>query len=126
MKKCAHCGSENSDEAVTCCQCGKADFVATVSRVEEEKPWAKVAVLGNEAEAERLDIELNNRNIPHVMRSYYDSALDGLYQFAHGWGQVEAPGQHCDAILSILKDIRQPPAESEANSSSDPDRTGAS
>jgi len=126
MKKCAYCGLENDDMATRCSGCGTADFVVNVTKAEGEAAWEKVAVVENEIEAERLAVELGNRSIPHVMHSYHDSAWDGLYQFAHGWGQVEASGQHSDAILSILKDIRQPPAESGANPLSDPDRTGTS
>ena len=104
MKKCAYCGLENDDKATRCSGCGTADFVVTVTKAEGETAWEKVAVVENEIEAERLAVELGNRSIPHVMHSYHDSALDGLYQFTHGWGQVEASGQHSDAILSILKD----------------------
>ena len=56
-------------------------------------------------------MELNNQKIPHVLRSYHDSALDGIYQFSHGWGEVEAPTELKEEVLSILKDIREAEAE---------------
>ena len=76
-------------------------------------PWDRIAVLRNEAEAERLDLELNNLKIPHLMISYADSALDGLFQSTHGWGQTEAPHEHREAVLTILHDIRQAAAAPE-------------
>src|ERR1043166_2508810 len=127
MKKCSYCGKENSDEATMCAECGSA-LTPNPSPVGREggtealtpdpspirwergtrpdEPWEKIAQVDNEAEAERLDVELSNQKITHVMRSYHDSALDGLYQFSQGWGEVEGPNERREEILSILKDIR--------------------
>lgn len=106
MKKCAYCGRENSDDAVCCVECGTTGFVAAALGADASASWVKVAVLEHEVEAERLGLELTNRNIPYVMRSYYDSALNGLYQSVQGWGAVLAPAEQKDAILAILNDIR--------------------
>src|SRR5437667_6719356 len=111
MKKCGYCGRENSEQAIKCAECGSTEFAALTPKPsptgwERETAWEKIALVENEAEAERLDVELNNQKIPHVMRSYHDSALDGIYQFAQGWGEVEAPNERKEEILSILKDIR--------------------
>ena len=116
MKKSAYCGQDNNDEAASCRDCGGAQFLvdsgepATVGRLE------KVAILQSEVEAERLDAELKARNIPHLMRSYYDSALDGLYQFSRGWGHVEAPAEHHEQILAILEVIREQSLRQESGS----------
>ena len=80
--------------------------------------WKKIAVLNSEVEAERLYVELDNLSIPHVMISYSDSAMDGLYQVSKGWGHVEADPGHESTILSLLQDVRQgrladPPTEGE-------------
>ena len=106
MKKCTHCGCENDEGAARCTQCG-AEFVASSPASEVLEPWDRITVLAHAVEADRLDVELNNRHIPHVMVSYGDSALDGLFQVSHGWGHVEAPVEHKPAVLSILDDIRQ-------------------
>lgn len=46
------------------------------------------------------------------MRSYHDSAFDGLFQ-AHGrWGHVEAPLEFKDEIISVVNALcNQPAAE---------------
>jgi len=67
----------------------------------------KIAVLDNEVQAELVDSVLSERGIPHLMRSYYDSALDGLYQGGAGWGQVEAPQSFRDEILAGIEEIRR-------------------
>jgi len=61
----------------------------------------KILVLENEIEANLLDGLLKEREIPHVIRSYHDSAYDGLWQYHSGWGQVDAPEEYKDEILMI-------------------------
>jgi hypothetical protein len=67
----------------------------------------KIAVLENEIEGRMLDAMLTERGIPHVMRSYYDDAYDGLFQTTKGWGHVLAPPAHRDEIVEILEELRQ-------------------
>ena len=112
MQKCVSCGLENSDDAMQCRQCGRTEWVDTASKREALSPWENIAVLEYEVEAEHLGVELRNRSIPHLLRSYHDSALDGLFQLSRGWGRVEAPREHKDAILTILKDLRETRADS--------------
>jgi hypothetical protein len=106
MKKCLYCGRENADGEISCGECGSELNTATPA-TEASVPWHKVAVLENEVEADLLDVELKSHGIPHVMVSYRDAALDGLFQTLRGWGHVEAPGGAKDQILSILKAISQ-------------------
>jgi len=110
MKTCPHCGEANADSATQCSKCA-GDLAVAASADESFISWEQVAVLDNEAEAERLVLELENRQVPHVMVSYRDSALDGLFQFSHGWGHVEAPPEHKETVLSILHDIRKAASE---------------
>jgi hypothetical protein len=110
MKKCPYCGRENADGANSCSECDtELDTGEPEPVTEEPVPWQKVAVLENEVEADLLDIELKSQGIPHVMVSYRDTALDGLFQTLRGWGHIEAPGEAKDQILSILKEISQRP-----------------
>ena len=74
-----------------------------------------IAVLDNEVEAQLLDAELTERGIPHLLRSYYDSAYNGIFQFSQGWGHVEAPSKYKDEILQILNSMRQDSLDSESD-----------
>lgn len=65
----------------------------------------KILTLGNEIEAKLLSDILSERNIPHVIRSYYDSAYDGLFQAQSGWGHIEAPEEFRNQILIIYQDM---------------------
>ena len=76
----------------------------------------QIAALNDEIEAQRLDAELVERGIPHIMRSNHDTAYDGLFQSIQGWGHVEAASGFGDEILGILHSIRQE-AEDSQNSS---------
>ena len=66
----------------------------------------KVATLENEIEAEFLVSILKERNIPHVIGSYRDTAYDGIFQVQRGWGFVMAPSSFNEEILEILRDIQ--------------------
>jgi hypothetical protein len=69
--------------------------------------FEKVAVLDNEIEAQLVDGLLSDRDIPHVMRSYHDSAYDGLFQGAGGWGHIEAPLSFHEQVMRVIEEIRR-------------------
>jgi hypothetical protein len=78
--------------------------------------YRKVATLENEIEAQLLVSILKERDIPHMMRSYHDTAYDGLYQTQKGWGIVSAPETFEAEILEILEDMRK---EADASTNED-------
>jgi hypothetical protein len=67
----------------------------------------KILVLNNEIEASLLDGLLKEREIPHMIRSYHDSAYDGLWQYHTGWGQVDAPEEYREEILMIYNEMSE-------------------
>ena len=69
--------------------------------------YVKAAILENEDEARLIESILSERGIPHRMRSYYDTAFDGLYQTQKGWGFVSAPESFKEEIIEIISDIRK-------------------
>ena len=69
--------------------------------------YKKVMTLDNEIEAALLESILKERDIPHLMRSYHDTAYDGLYQTQKGWGVVNAPESYREEIEEILSDLRE-------------------
>jgi hypothetical protein len=79
----------------------------------------KIAVLDSEVQAELVDSVLSERGIPHLMRSYHDSAYDGLFQGQGGWGHVEAPASCRDEILAAIEDIRRQASSGGAASEKD-------
>jgi hypothetical protein len=69
----------------------------------------KVLVLKNEVEAHLMEQALTDHNIPHLIRSYHDSAYDGLFQAQKGWGHIDAPAEFKDEINAIYREMTSPP-----------------
>ncbi len=67
----------------------------------------KILVLNNEIEAALIDGLLNEKNIPHLIRSYHDSAMDGLWQMQSGWGHLAAPEEFREEILKIYREMSE-------------------
>ena len=74
--------------------------------------YKKAATLDNQFEAQVLESVLREREIPHRMRSYHDTAFDGLFQTQKGWGFVSAPDEYLAVIKEIIYDLRQGDASS--------------
>jgi hypothetical protein len=113
MKTCTNCGRENEDKATTCQECGTGFGLHSTATIESPKEseiterFEKIAGLDNEVQAELMDAVLTERKVPHIMQSYHDSALDGLFQAGKGWGAILAPESSRQEILTALEDIRQ-------------------
>jgi len=72
----------------------------------DDQEFVNIATLDNIIEAQLIDSILNEHDIPHRIRSFYDTAYDGLFQFQMGWGTLWAPVSSKTEILEILHDIR--------------------
>jgi hypothetical protein len=65
----------------------------------------KILVLYNEFEAKLLGEILTEKNIPFVIRSYHDSAYDGLWQSQSGWGHLLASAENKEEILKLYSEM---------------------
>ncbi len=65
----------------------------------------KILTLDNQIQAKLLEEILTEKKIPFIIRSYHDSAYDGLWQMQSGWGHLEAPAKYKDEILKIFESI---------------------
>jgi hypothetical protein len=84
-------------------------------RESEEMPmedYSKIAILDNEVEARLIESILKEREIPHMLRSYHDTAYDGLFQTQKGWGEIRAPESYEEEILAIIDEVRETAARS--------------
>jgi len=64
----------------------------------------KIISLSSEIEALRIKGILDSNEIPHLVRSFHDSAYDGLFQNQYGWGVLEADESDEERILKLLKE----------------------
>jgi len=72
----------------------------------DEQDFINIAILENVIEAQLITSILDEHEIPHRIRSFHDTAYDGLFQFQMGWGALFAPLSNKEKILEILNDIR--------------------
>jgi hypothetical protein len=68
--------------------------------------FIRIAVVDNAMEAQVLGSFLDQYEIPHRLRSYHDTAYDGLFQLQKGWGAIHAPAEFRQQILDVLADLR--------------------
>jgi hypothetical protein len=69
----------------------------------------KILFFQNEIEAMLLHEILTEKEIPHLIRSYHDSAYDGLWQSQSGWGHVEAPEEFREEIIATYNSMSEDP-----------------
>lgn len=65
----------------------------------------KIISLSNQFEAMLLDELLEERKIPHIVKSYRDSALNGIWQTQSLWGHLDAPEEFKDEIMDIYNNM---------------------
>lgn len=68
--------------------------------------YIKITVLENTIEAQLIESILREKKIPHRVRSFHDTAYDGLFQFQKGWGELYAPPELEGEILEIIENVR--------------------
>ena len=71
-----------------------------------EAEVVNVATLENEIEARLLGAVLDEKEVPHTILTYHDTAYDGMYQVQKGWGVVRAEQEFKEEIRAILEDLR--------------------
>ena len=69
--------------------------------------YVKIANIENLIEAQVLESVLKEREIPHRIRSFHDTAYDGLFQFQKGWGEIYAPAEWKKEIIEIIESNRR-------------------
>jgi hypothetical protein len=64
----------------------------------------KILSISSEIQAMRIKDILDSNQIPHLIRSFHDSAYDGIFQHQYGWGVLEADEENEVKILDLLKE----------------------
>ena len=70
------------------------------------KEFVKIATLESLVEAQVVESILTDQRIPYRIRSFHDTAYDGLFQLQKGWGDLYAPSSYEAEIIEILTGIR--------------------
>jgi hypothetical protein len=77
-----------------------------------ESPWVFLYTLANRFEADVLSDVLEREGIPFLIRSFVETAYDGLFVPQRGWGQILVSARHLPAarklIASVLESLASP------------------
>ena len=85
--------------------------------MEQESTFIQIAVLDNAIEAQLLSSVLTEYEIPHRLRSYHDTAYDGLFQLQKGWGVIYGPHEFQQQVLDTLAELRSQAVDITGNDS---------
>jgi len=76
-----------------------------------EGNFKKITVVENKFEADLIAQTLQDEGIPVMIRSYHDTAYNGIFIPQKGWGAVMVPAEMEDKARSIidelLRDLRE-------------------
>jgi len=61
----------------------------------------KILDIKNEVEAVKFKSILEENGIPYNLRSYRDSAYDGIFQTQKGWGIIQSKEEYKDKIIEL-------------------------
>ena len=69
--------------------------------------YIKIGTLDNLIEAQIIEDILTEQQIPYFVRSYHDSAYQGLFQLHKGWGELYSIEEFKDKIEEVLEALRE-------------------
>lgn len=78
--------------------------------------WVKVGTVENRFEGDRVSQSLKEARIPFLLKSFLDTAYDGLYIPQKGWAMVMVPKefeQEAEELISEVKRIFRERGEDE-------------
>ena len=116
MKYCLSCDSEYEDSVTECVDCNvplvsKEEYEekkATMEKEQEEldrSELVELQVAATKVEAFAIRDALSDQGIPVMVRSFEDSAYDGVFVAQQGWGVIEVLPRDKDKAEAIVNDL---------------------
>jgi hypothetical protein len=113
MKYCPNCEIEYLDTIEECADCkarliGEEAMKKLMEKREREaqEVFVKVATVDNKFEADVLSNTLKKECIPVMVRSFHDTAYDGIYNPQKGWGIILVPAEDKDKAEEIIASVK--------------------
>jgi hypothetical protein len=69
--------------------------------------WVKAGVIESRFEGDRISHALNEAGIPYMIKSFLDTAYDGLYLPQKGWGVVMVSEEFRAEAERIIREIKE-------------------
>jgi len=68
--------------------------------------WVKVGTVENRFEGDRISQALQEAGIPFFIKSFLDTAYDGLYIPQKGWGVVMVPEKNREEAKRLISEVK--------------------
>jgi hypothetical protein len=82
-------------------------------RVEKMDQWVKAGTVENRFEGDRISQALREAGIPFLIKSFLDTAYDGLYIPQKGWGVVMVSEQNKGEAEKLISEVKKTFAKEE-------------
>lgn len=69
--------------------------------------WVKAGVVENRFEGDRVSQTLKEAEIPFLIKSFLDTAYDGLYVPQKGWGAVMVPERFREEAEKMISEVKK-------------------
>jgi hypothetical protein len=121
MKHCPQCRTEYLDHIELCSDCkvplvSDADWRAEESKAQRTRENLRdqdlevACTVSGRVEADSLMNALRQEEIPCVLRSFEETAFDGLFVGKQGWGQIWVPAKRLDEATTLIEALRASPS----------------
>jgi len=118
MKYCPECEAEYRDEVRECadCQIPLISSQAHQERKQREQDererltketFVPVKVAENAFEADRIRAALEQEGFTVLVRTFEDTAYDGIYVAQKGWGYIEVPEDEKERAERLVEELDQ-------------------
>jgi hypothetical protein len=118
MKYCPECEAEYREGVEECADCRVALITADAHRTRKNEEaelrarlsrevFVPVKVAESAFEADRFKAALEQEGLTVMVRTFQDTAYDGIYVAQKGWGYVEVPQNEHERAARIVKDLEQ-------------------
>lgn len=69
--------------------------------------WIKAGIIENRFEGDRISQALNTLSIPFIIKSFLDTAYNGLYVPQKGWAAVYVPENYLIEAEKIILEVKE-------------------
>ena len=122
MKYCKECKTEYRDEIGFCPDCGgglvsEEEWHEHLRQLDQEQTrlaglkMAPATSVGGRVEALQIVGILEQEKIPSFIRTYEETAYDGLFVSQKGWGEIWVAESRLEEAKKLIEELRANPPE---------------
>jgi len=120
MKYCAECKTEYVDDVTFCPDCGgelldEAAWQEMLRQIDQQQTklqgikMASACSVSGRVEALQIQVILEQEQIPVFIRTFEETAYDGLFVTQKGWGEIWVAEGRLEEARGIIEELRKTP-----------------